>query len=342
VSDSLRLALTFLVACGTTQALTPLAITVAHRTSFYDHPVGYKAHRRATPYMGGVAVVGGMFLSSALFARHADELAAILLGAGVLFALGTIDDRYALGPLLRLLVEIGTAAGLFFAGVGWGLFYSDVLNLVATIVFVIGLVNAYNLMDNMDGASASVAAASGLVLGVLAATLGDVALGAIAWALAGACGGFLRFNLATPSRIFLGDGGSMPLGLVIAAVIMSLPDIGHLSWSVIPVAVVLVGLPALDTTLVVVSRTRRDVGVFTGGRDHLTHRLQPKVGGARHLALVLALTQAILCGIGAALYRLESPSVATAGSLALILVGIAVVALLESPEWASAASESSA
>jgi UDP-GlcNAc:undecaprenyl-phosphate GlcNAc-1-phosphate transferase len=342
VSDTSRLALAFLIACGAALLLTPIAIALARRTGFYDHPVGYKGHLNPTPYLGGTAVVAAWLLSSILLGWHADALAPIAAGALMLFGLGTIDDRFALGPLLRLLIEIGAAAALFVAGVGWGIFSSELLNLVATILFVIGCVNAYNLMDNMDGATGAVGGASGAVLGVLAAIGGSAELGAIAVALSGACCGFLRYNLASPSRIFLGDGGSMPVGFVIAATIMSLPNAGGLSWALIPVAVVLVGLPALDTTLVIVSRIRREAGVFTGSRDHLTHRLRPRLGSARRVALSLALCQVILCSLGAVFFLLDRPGLAAAGALMLILLGIAVVALLESPDWAPTASEFSA
>jgi UDP-GlcNAc:undecaprenyl-phosphate GlcNAc-1-phosphate transferase len=335
VSDILRLALAFLVACGATLLLTPLAIALARRTSFYDHPVGYKGHAHATPYLGGIAVIAGLLLSSALFANASDEFLPIAVGALALLGLGTIDDRFGLGPGTRLLIEVGAAVALFDAGIGWSIFSSEALNLVFSIVFLAGVVNAFNLMDNMDGASSTVAAVSGAVLGLLAAAEGNAELGAIALALSGACLGFLRFNLASPARIFLGDGGSMPVGFIVAATIMALPGGGDLSWALIPVAVVLIGLPALDTALVVVSRVRRNIGVFTGGRDHLTHRLRQKLGSARRVALALAASQAFLCGLGAVLFGL-SESIAALGSVALIVLGVAVVALLESPGWAPA------
>jgi UDP-GlcNAc:undecaprenyl-phosphate GlcNAc-1-phosphate transferase len=341
VTDSLRLALAFLVACGATLLLTPLAIELARRTSFYDHPVGYKGHGRPTPYLGGIAVVAGALVAAAVFGHGADEFLPIAIGAFALLALGTIDDRHSLGPLLRLLIEVAAAGGLYAAGIGWSIFADDVPNICLTVLFVVGVVNAFNLMDNMDGATGAVAAVSGATLGMLAAAHGAPQLGAIALAFSGACMGFLRFNLASPARIFLGDGGSMPVGFTVAAVIMALPGGVHMSWAFIPVTVVLVGLPALDTTLVVVSRLRREVGVFTGGRDHLTHRLLPKVGSARGVALVLAVSQAIVCGLGAFLFG-TGDSLAAAGSVVLILLGVGVVALLESPEWARTAGESSA
>ncbi len=146
--------------------------------------------------------------------------------------------------------------------------------------------NAFNLMDNLDGATGTVTAVAASGIGALAATGSAWALGAMALALAGACAGFLPYNLAKPARIFLGDGGSMPIGLIISALIMAMTPVGELGEVMVPIAVVLVGLPALDTALVIVSRRRRGVSVFSGGRDHLTHRLLAKLGTPRRVALV--------------------------------------------------------
>jgi UDP-GlcNAc:undecaprenyl-phosphate GlcNAc-1-phosphate transferase len=335
VSGSQRLELAFLFAAVAGLLLTPAAIFIARRTGFLDRPVGYKGHLRPTPYLGGAAVVAAFLLSAGLFGHTSASFLPILVGALALWALGTADDRFGIGPLPRLAIEVGTACALFSAGVGWSVFPSEALNLVLTVVFVAGVVNAYNLMDNMDGATGTVALVSAAILGMLAAAHGDVALGAISLALAGACAGFLPFNLSSPSRIFLGDGGSVPIGFVMAATIMALPGGRGLGWALIPLAVVLVGLPALDTALVIVSRKRRGVGICTGGRDHLTHRLRARLGTPRRVAMALATGQAFLCGAGAVLYEFRD-SIAMAGSLTLILVGILVVALLESPEWAPA------
>jgi UDP-GlcNAc:undecaprenyl-phosphate GlcNAc-1-phosphate transferase len=312
--------------------LTPLAIRLARATNFYDRPVGYKGHGSPTPYLGGAAVIASFLLAGALLGSEASAFAPIALGAVALLVVGTVDDRYGLGPLTRMAIEIGVAAVLYAGGVGWTFFASDGLDFAFTVVFVVGVVNAYNLMDNMDGATATVAGVSAAVLGVLAAQH-SAALAAIAFALSGACLGFLRFNLASPARIFLGDGGSMPVGFVVAALIMAMPGTGHLGWAMVPVAVVLVGLPALDTTLVVVSRLRRGTGVFTGGRDHLTHRLRAKLGSARRVALLLGTSQGAFVAAGAFLVGWDESFAASAATL-LIVLGVAVVAWFESPEWA--------
>lgn len=330
----MRLELAFAVAFGATLVFTPVAIRLARMTGFFDRPIGYKGHASPTPYLGGVAVIAGFLLAAALFASGSNAFLSIAVGAAVLLGVGTIDDRYELGPLTRLVIEIAVACVLYEAGIGWSLFGNDALDLPLSIVFVVGVVNACNLMDNMDGAAATVAGVSAAVLGVLAAGRSPE-LAAIALALSGACFAFLRFNLASPARIFLGDGGSMPIGYVIAALIMTMPGTGHLGWAFVPVAVVLVGLPALDTTLVVVSRLRRGAGVFTGGRDHLTHRLRAKIGSSRGVAVVLGSSQAALSICGALLVGADK-SLAALGATCVIAIGIAVVVRLESPGWAPA------
>jgi UDP-GlcNAc:undecaprenyl-phosphate GlcNAc-1-phosphate transferase len=324
--------LAFAASCAAALALTPLAIRVARRTGFYDRPAGYKAHARPTPYLGGAAVVAATLLGATVFPQRLGSLGAIAALAAALWALGTLDDRRGLAPGTRLAVEALAGAGLYAAGVGWPAFGSEVANLLLTVVFTVGVVNACNLMDNSDGACAGTAGAAAVVLGLAAAIGGDPALAALAFALAGACAGFLPYNLASPSRVFLGDGGSMPVGLLLAAVIMSLPGAGALGFALLPVAVVLAGLPAFDTALVIVSRRRRGVTVLLGGNDHLAHRLRARLGSARRAAGALAAAQALLVGAGAALASLAAPAAAV-GSIALIGAGVVAIVLLEHPEW---------
>ena len=338
--DDVREALSFAVAFAVVLATTPVAIRIARATSFYDHPVGYKGHQRATPYLGGVAVATGFALAAILLAHPMPHLAPILLCAAALLAVGTVDDRYRLGVLPRLAVEIAAGALLFAAGIGWSPFGGDLANLALTVIFVLGVINAFNLMDNIDGAAATVGGVTGLGLGVLALLQGRPYVAALGFALAGACAGFLPFNLfARPARIFLGDGGSMVLGFVLAALIMAVGRVGSQGVGVLLLAVVLVGLPALDTTLVVVSRLRRGANVFSGGRDHLTHRLLLKLGDARRVALVVGALQGALLALAILLYEVGGAA-RLLGAAAMIALGIAVVAALETPRWARGLSTS--
>ena len=205
-------------------------------------------------------------------------------------------------------------------GLGWSAFNSDVASLALTIIWIVGLVNAFNLMDNIDGATGTVGMVCAAGAGIVVLAYGGIATAVLALALCGACAGFLVYNLRRPSRVFLGDGGSMPIGFIVAAVLMAGSwDVGGLGAAAIVAVAPLVGLPILDTTLVLVSRARRGVPLLSGGRDHLTHRLLGPLGTPRRVAVTLAVVQAGLCGVGLALLG--------AGSIAVIATGIAYIVL---------------
>ena len=327
--DELRLILAFGLAAGLTQLTVPLAIRLAVSTGFLDQPVGYKAHGRATPYLGGLGVMAAC-LPIALVVGGGSEVLVIVACAAGLCLVGIADDRVSLGPLTRVFAEFATAFALWQTDLGWLLFDESVLNLALTTVWVVGIVNAFNLMDNLDGATGSVGAVSAAGIGLLAATRGEMAIAAMALAVAGACFGFLRFNLAKPAKIFLGDGGSMPLGFLLAAGVTAIPSIEGFGTAAVFAVVPLVGLAVLDTTLVVVSRIRRGVGVLTGGRDHLTHRLLRLLGTPRLVALTLASAQAALCVLGFLLFDSTIVSVFTAAT-AYVLLGATAIAALEWP-----------
>lgn len=313
---------------------TPLAIRLAQRTNFYDHPFAYKAHGSPTPYLGGTAVIVG-FLAAALpwGGGTGDHFAVVACAAG-LWLVGTADDRANLGPALRVVIEAGAAVLLWWAGLGWSLFDSDFLDLLLTTLWVVGLINAFNLMDNMDGATGMVGAASLVGVGTWAGIESDAAVAALAFAMAGACLGFLPRNLTSPARIFLGDGGSMPIGFVVAATAMLVPT-GHGGPTRLLEVLPLVALPALDTALVIVSRLRRGVPLMTGGNDHITHRLRTRLPSARAVAFTLGGVQASLCAVGIAVASIGEAAV-QGTVVAGVLVGIVVVAILESSSWAPA------
>jgi UDP-GlcNAc:undecaprenyl-phosphate GlcNAc-1-phosphate transferase len=319
MSPELDAAAAFAIAALVTYLVTPAAIAVAHRTKFLDLPAGYKGHKRPTPYLGGTAIVIGI-LTAVLAARGTGSTHwVIVVGALAVWAVGTVDDRISLPIALRLSVEVAIAVLLWQTGRGWGIFHDSAADLALTIVWVVGLMNAFNLMDNMDGAAATTAAVSAIGAGVLALISGDAALAALSFAVSGACFGFLPRNLARPARIFMGDGGSLVLGLLVARVTMAAVTRDYLGPSGVIVAALLVSLVIFDTTLVTISRTRAGRSVLSGGRDHLTHRLALRLGGPRNVALALALTQLLFCGV--------TIGVAQAGVGWVLLAGGAGVAL---------------
>lgn len=326
--DDLRLVASFALAMIAAGLLVPLAIRVALRTHFVDRPGGYKGHERVTPYLGGSAVA--LAVAIAVFAMGAwdSRYAALLIWAVVMYVVGTVDDRFNLNPFVRMAIEAFAGLALWHYGLGWAVFDSDVLNIALTILWVVGLVNAFNLMDNMDGAASTVAGISAAGAAIVSIIGGDTELAVITLAVAGACCGFLPFNLAKPSRIFLGDGGSMPLGFIVAGSVMATPMAGELGWSAILVSIPLVGLPILDTTLVVISRRRGGRPVLSGGRDHLTHRLRTILGGSpRMVALCLAAVQGLLCLLAVGLSTIGPLPVALAAAGYLFGCAAAIWAL---------------
>ena len=285
---------------------TPFAIVAARRFAFYDRPAGYKGHAAPTPYLGGAAVMLAYAIALLVGAGDTTRTLPLLGGVAVLFVVGTIDDRRTVPPLLRVAVEFGLGTLLAAAGIGWHLGAGDAVDALVNGIWVVAVVNAFNLFDNMDGAASTMAvvvAGAACILGVVAGNAW-VAVGSAA--LCGACLGFLPHNLASPARIFLGDGGSMPLGFAVAALVASAAHSAEPSVLALFVGSVLVGIPALDTSLVIVSRRRRGISILTGGQDHLTHRTRTRMGTARRVVLVLGSTQAVVSALVIAATRESS------------------------------------
>jgi UDP-GlcNAc:undecaprenyl-phosphate GlcNAc-1-phosphate transferase len=322
----------FAAAAVGSSVATPIAIRVANRTEFYDHPRGYRKHSAPTPFLGGAAVLAGFLIAAAIVGAVSGRLLVLLGCALVMWGLGTVDDRVSIPPKWRLLAELSAAGALVAAGLGWKTSGGAGVDFVLTAGWIIAIVNAFNLMDNLDGACSTVGCVSALGVGTLAAIDGQPKLAGLAFALAGACMVFLRWNLAKPARIFLGDGGSMLVGFLVAALTMAAGAGMRVGGGSLLAAAMFAGLPILDTTLVSVSRARRGVPLVTGGRDHLTHRLLAFLGSPRAVAAALGAVQAILCAIAIVGVRMGIVGIAAFAASSIILGSIAI-AILDSARW---------
>jgi UDP-GlcNAc:undecaprenyl-phosphate GlcNAc-1-phosphate transferase len=321
----------FGAAGAVTLAATPLAIAIARRTDFYDRPREYRQHAAPTPFLGGAAVTAG-FLVAAVAVGGVSGKHVLLACALGMWLLGTIDDRFAVPPKWRLLAEGLAAGALVWAGLGWHTALGDVFDFLLTVVWITGIITAFNLMDNLDGACGTVGGVCSVGLGTMAAIHRQPAIAGLSFALAGGCAGFLPFNLARPARIFLGDGGSMLIGFLVAALSLALSRNMRLGDADLLAVAILAGLPILDTALVSVSRIRRRVTLVTGGRDHLTHRLLLVLHSPRAVALVLASAQAALCTlaiISVQLGRAELIGLA----IGTASVGVVAIAVLDTKRW---------
>ncbi len=327
----LSAAVGFVVGGAATLATTPAAIAAARRLNFYDRPHDYHQHDAPTPLLGGTAVLAG-FLIGAIAVGVSGRLAVLLACAVALWLLGTLDDWIPVAPVWRVLAEIAAALALISAGLGWKTSAGGAVDEVLTVAWVVGLVNGFNLMDNLDGACGTVACVSSAGIGTLAAIDGEPVLAGLAFAVTGACLAFLRWNLARPAKIFLGDGGSRPIGLLVAGLAMATCRQLKLGDANVLAGALLVGLVILDTALVTVSRTRRGVTLMTGGRDHLTHRLLLGRRSPRAVAGVLAATQAIVCACAIIGARLGTDVLCILAVVAVVL-GALAIAVLDMPHW---------
>jgi UDP-GlcNAc:undecaprenyl-phosphate GlcNAc-1-phosphate transferase len=286
---------TFVGATLLSLLLVPAVREYARSREIHDNPGGHKSHTAPVPYLGGVAMVLafsaamfiGVFVSRSaviegreitltignLFAQGDGLLRefGVVLGLALVFSvMGLVDDLRGLSPWLRFAVGLGVAAGL----VAYGVRLDSPLPLAAdaaiSVVWILGITNAFNLLDNIDGLAAGTAAlASGAYFFI--AVINDQPYSALlAIGLAGAMLGFLRSNFH-PATIYMGDAGSLFIGFMLAYLGLKMrTNITEIPQLFAPVVVL--GVAVLDTTLVVVSRVRRGVSPFTGGQDHLSHR----------------------------------------------------------------------
>ncbi|MGH7341508.1 MAG: glycosyltransferase family 4 protein, partial [Candidatus Rokuibacteriota bacterium] len=252
--------------------LTPVVIRVSRRLGWVAQPTDERWHRRPTALMGGVAIFVGLLGATALFAPDA-ALWPVWAGCGLMFATGLVDDRRGVRPAAKLVLQI-VGAVLFLAatdilGSGWPWFFVPF-----AVLWVVGITNAVNLLDNMDGLAAGVVGIAASFLAAFSALEGydPGVVGALS--LAGAAFGFLLFNFQ-PARIFMGDCGSLPLGYGVAtlAILVNARTTGLGDFSVYVVSAMVLAVPIFDTTLVTFVRAAAGRSLARGGRDHSSHRL---------------------------------------------------------------------
>jgi UDP-GlcNAc:undecaprenyl-phosphate GlcNAc-1-phosphate transferase len=254
---------------------TPLARWLGPRLGVMDAPEERKVHRHPVPRLGGIAIYLVVLAVAVLLGERYNfaQFGTILIGATGVSFMGLVDDRWGLRPLVKLVGQILAALLLYFNGIYVGTFGQPFLDGVATVVWVVVITNALNLLDNMDGLAGGVAAIASAHFALMCFFSGQYLVGALSIAVLGACLGFLVYNLS-PANIFMGDSGALFLGYVLAAIGIKLrfPDnVTFVTW-MIPVLVM--GLPVFDTTLVIVSRLRRRRNpLTTPGKDHVSHRL---------------------------------------------------------------------
>jgi UDP-GlcNAc:undecaprenyl-phosphate GlcNAc-1-phosphate transferase len=312
---------------------TPLVGRVASRTGFVDEPQPHKMHVRPMPLLGGLAIYLALCVALviALFrvnlASDTAEIAAIASGATLLMLVGLWDDRRGISPRAKLLAQVAAGLIVAAAGVRVNLFPWTPVNYAVTVFWFVGISNAINLMDNMDGLAAGTSAVSALFFTILAASAGQGLVASLAAAVTGASLGFLYYNIS-PAMIFMGDTGSLLLGFLLAVIGIKYSPLALPLGSTWMVPIVVLGLPVFDTTLVTFSRLLSRRPVSQGGTDHTSHRLARMGLGINRAVLTMYILAAAL-GVLAIFMTQSTPGTAVLLFVALLAVGLVGLIVLE-------------
>ncbi len=323
------LAAHFVVALVLATALTPAMERLALSVGAIDQPTERKRHRRPTPLLGGLAIQLAFWIAAfALVAATRTGfpspgwVAAALLVAFV----GLWDDLRRLPVWVRLVAQAASAIAVLASMGAADLPLDNRLDTLLTFLWIVGVTNALNLVDNMDGVASALTAAAAVSYAALLAAGGGLAAACLALALAGAAIGFLFFNFP-PARLFMGDAGSFFLGLTLALLGLEVLRNSEHESSWIP-AVLILAVPLFDTTLVTISRLRRGKNPLTKpGRDHLAHRLRRRGWSGRKIVIVFAASTLVLGAT--AWYAATSPIIAWVAGAVVLSIGIAMLVWLE-------------
>ena len=262
--------------------LTPLARVIAFRTNCLDIPDARKIHKQPTPLLGGVAIFVALAATLLLGPALSKQMIGIVIGSGIILIMGMIDDSRGLSAVLRLAGQVAAVCVVVSQGVIlsflprtiWG----QLGEVLLTLAWIVGITNALNFLDGMDGLAAGLSAISAAAFCVIAGETREVELMVVNSALFGACIGFLVFNLK-PASIFLGDAGATFLGFFLASVaVMGTYTVGD-NVETLTIPLLILGIIIYDIIFITVSRIYRGVvrsvkdWLEYVGRDHLHHRL---------------------------------------------------------------------
>ncbi len=265
--------------------MTPFAKKFAHRVGAIDVPKdGRRMHKEPIPRMGGLAIFLAFLCAIFIFAEFDKQLFSILLGATIIVVLGIFDDILALGAKLKFVVQIISAAIPVCLGelqinilsnmnpFSDGLYFNlGMLSIPITVLWVVGITNAVNLIDGLDGLAAGVSSIAAITMLAVGLLVGEVQIAIVMAALAGACIGFMPYNL-NPAKIFMGDTGSTFLGFMLAT--MSIRGMFKF-YAIISFAVpfLILGLPIFDTMVAMMRRILSGRSPMSPDRGHVHHRL---------------------------------------------------------------------
>jgi UDP-GlcNAc:undecaprenyl-phosphate GlcNAc-1-phosphate transferase len=281
-------------------------------------------HRRSTPLLGGTGILAGLLVATGIAIATgvlpaSGELGGIVGGAALLFVAGLVDDVYHLPPLAKIAAQVAAALVVIGAGIRVQIVSNDVLAWAIAVLWLVGMTNAFNLLDNMDGLAATLAAIACAFFAIDAYTVDPSSLAAlVSLALCLGCVGFLPYNLRLrgPAAVFMGDSGSQVLGFAVGALGLDTAwTVAGSTVATLILPVLILAVPILDTTLVTVVRLLEGRPVSQGGRDHTSHRLVYQGLSDKRAVVLLAIVSGALGLTSLGYERLNDTRVTLAGVL---------------------------
>lgn len=289
---------TFLLGFGLCLYITPIVIEAAIKYDIVDKPDGkLKTHQRPTAYLGGISVYLAFLFALALTIKFSDVVLGLLLASTIVIMLGIIDDLRPLSPQLKFIGQAIAVLVLMKSGIYMKIvFLPKPACLLLTFWWLMAAINAFNIIDVMDGLSSGSGLVVSLVLFIVALLNGRQMIAVITIALSGALLGFLRHNFS-PAKIYLGDAGSMFLGMMLGSLAMigSYTDRNNLGCLA---PVIILGVPLFDTLFVMYIRWRRGLSVIYGSPDHFALRLRRWRLSTRQTVLLSYGVSLLLGGLG--------------------------------------------
>ena len=325
MSDTMKIILSFVVAFAVAFATTPLAKLLAVKIGAIDVPKDKRrVHKKPTPLIGGLAIFAGFLVTTLCFYKADKEFIGMMAGAIIMVVLGIFDDKYGLPAKFKFMVQIVAAAIPVICGVrieriilpflesngfefGW-------LSYPITIIWIVGLTNAVNLIDGLDGLAAGVSAIASLSVFCVALMQGEIGIAILTAAFVGSCFGFLPYNF-NPASIFMGDTGSTFLGFVMACISVSgLFKIHAIISFAVPF--IAFGIPIFDTSFAILRRIKEHRPIMSPDRGHLHHRLMDRGFSQKQVVLIIY-TICVLLGAIAVVCFKSKP-----WALAMALIGV--------------------
>lgn len=274
--------------------LTYLTIFISKRKRLFLIPASERWNKKPTPGFGGIAIFVSFIISILIFDENIAKITPILIGGSIIFAVGLLDDIFDIKPYTRLLIEIAVACFMVMSGVHLIFQDNPIIFLPLTILWIVGITNAFNLLDNMDGLSPGIGAIASFFLFMISVKLGLLELIIPSLVLCCILLAFLIFNF-NPAKIFLGDCGSLFIGFMLAT--LSIKGTWHQAsnlFLILLTPILILGIPIFDTFFVTLQRKLHGLPITRGGKDHSSHRLVLMGWSEKKAAFFLYIVASIL------------------------------------------------